>query len=51
MCAQIATKNDIYKYEIGIIPCFHASKSGIIPCFCIHKTGIIPCNVLGERTN
>ena len=40
MCAQIATKNDIYKYEIGIIP-----------CFCIHKTGIITCNVLGDLMN
>lgn len=62
MYAKVATKNDIYKYEIGIIPCFcicktgiipcfHISKSGIIPCFCTHKTGIIPCNVLGERIN
>ena len=38
--SEIATKNDIYKYAIGIIPCFYT-----------HKTGIIPCNVLGERTN
>lgn len=42
MYAKVATKNDIYKYEIGIIPCFCIYKTGIIPCFCTHKTGIIP---------
>ena len=42
---------EILSHVIGIIPCFHTSKSGIIPCFYTHKIGIIPCNVLGERTN